>query len=128
MPIGAKHGDFITTTVGANTITGYVFKLPSVEGRDNLASIVAVYDNDEYNPAQLKKVFSFTLSELEKNDLVSMDTLTDILPQMYKGISKGQLKIKISSVVTLEFKFEGDEKKGSEADNIVSNVKNELWR
>ncbi|MBD3190302.1 MAG: hypothetical protein GF308_06645 [Candidatus Heimdallarchaeota archaeon] len=128
MPLGAKHGDFLTTTVGSNTITGYIFAVPSETGRDNLASLVAVYNNDNFNPNELKKVFAFTLNELAKHDLVNLKTLKNILPEMYKGISKGKLKIKISSIVTLDFSFEDEEEQSDETKEIVSGLRDELWR
>ena len=128
MPMGAKPGDFLTANIDANNFSGYVFQIPSKDGRDNLASLVAVYETENYNPNMIKKMFSFTLEELQKNQLVDIKTISKILPEMYNGIAKGHLKIKISSIVMLEFTFESEEKQKNKTQEIVSNVKNELWR
>ena len=134
MPFGAKHGDFITTNSGQLFLSGYVFKIPRENERDNLASIVAVYDSEKYNPPAIKKLFSITIEKLTENKLVNIETIEKILPEIYNGMSKGHLKIKISSIVTLEIDFiteEEEEEKESLTDpteEIVSDVQRELWK
>lgn len=126
MPFNARDGDFSTSTVGDNVISGYVFAVPSQEGRSNIASLVAVFDSLKFDPETIKKVFSFTITELKKNNLIEIDTLSKILPNLYKGLAKKQLKIKISSVVTLEFDFreEEEEEKAKELDKFSK----EIWK
>ncbi|MHA1818129.1 MAG: hypothetical protein ACTSVN_03205 [Candidatus Heimdallarchaeota archaeon] len=53
------------------------------------------------------------------------------MPEIYNGMSKGHLKIKISSIVTLEIDFITKEEKESPTnptEEIVSDVQRELWK
>jgi len=128
MPLGAKPGDFITTNTGQMFFSGYVFQVPREKERDNLASIVAVFSSESYNPTKNKKLFSVTIEKLRENKLVSIETIQKILPEMYNGISKGHLKIKISSIVTLEFDFATDNENSDPTEEIVTDIQRELWR
>jgi len=62
---------------------------------------------------------------------VNIKTIEKILPEIYNGMSKGHLKIKISSIVTLEIDFITKEEKESPTnptEEIVSDVQRELWK
>ena len=124
MPLGAKEGEFTTTQVDDYIYSGYVFTIPSEDSRANIASLAAIFDQNISNPGNLKKVFAYTIDELRKNKLVNITTLKSILPNLYKGINEGHLKIKISSVVTLEFDFEDNDDK---IDDKVKDIRNEMW-
>ncbi len=128
MPFGAKPGDFLTTSTGNNCFSGFVFRVPSNIGRDNLATIMAIFDSEDYNPNSVKKLFSTILEKLQENDLVKMETMVNLLPEMYRGMSKGYLKLKISSVVTLEFDFKSEDKERDQTERKVSDIRRELWR
>lgn len=105
MPLGAKEGDFITTTVGDSVIFGLVFSVPGEE-RDNIVSLTAVYNSMDFNQQMIKKVFSTTITELKKNNVASTDLFSKMLPKMFDGIVTGRLKLKISSVVTLDLEVD----------------------
>lgn len=113
MPLGANDGDFATNTTGTSVISSYVFSLPGEE-RTNIASLIAVFSSMNYQPQVIKKVFSFTVTELRKNNAIDKQVITDLLPKLYDGLVKGELRIKISSVVTLDLAITSelaDEKK-----------------
>lgn len=127
MPFSAKEGDFTTNTVENNVFSGYVFSIPEHEGRKNIACLVAVYRNMKYNAEAIKKIFSFTITELKRNDLIDLETLTKILPNLYKGIVDGHLKVNISSVVTLEFDFK--KKRHQDKDQEALNeLRDDIWK
>lgn len=127
MPLNAKEGDFSSATVGPAVLSGYVFSIPATEGRNNIASLVAVFESMKYNPESIRKIFSYIIIELKKNDLVTIDTLKALLPKLYTGISQGQLRIKISSVVTLDFTLEEDEEV-NEKKKSLDDFRNKMWK
>ncbi|NHJ84416.1 MAG: hypothetical protein FK734_03085 [Asgard group archaeon] len=126
MPLGAKDGEFTTTQVEDYVYSGYVFTIPDETSRANIASLAAIFDQNVSNPGEIKKIFAYTIDELRKNNLVNIETLTKILPSLYKGINEGHLKIKISSVVTLEFGFE-EENSDNEIEDKLKDIRNEMW-
>ena len=127
MPMSAKDGDFTSSTVGDTVFSGYIFSVPSTVGRDNIASLVAVFNNMKYNSEIIQKVFSFTIDELKKNNLADIGTITKILPNLYTGLADGQLRVKISSVVTLEFDIK--EKKEDDKDiEAIDGFGKDLWK
>ena len=111
IPFGSNDGDFVTRTVSNSVICGYVFSLPKIgDERSNIATLTAVYDSMEFEPQYIKKVFTLIVKELQKNAILSIELIQEILPKIYEGLVKGSFKIKVSSVVTLEFETEEDEK------------------
>lgn len=126
MPMGAKDGDFTTNTVGNAVISGYVFSIPSKKNRDNIGSLVAVFNSMDYQPKVINKVFSFTITELKKNNMVTDESITKILPNLYDGIVKGKLKIKISSVATLEMSV--DEESSQEKSDKFQSFGDDIWK
>ncbi|MBD3193039.1 MAG: hypothetical protein GF308_20550 [Candidatus Heimdallarchaeota archaeon] len=130
MPLGAKEGDFTSTVLKSDqAISGYVFALPSNTGRDNIASIVAVFNSTNYNANIIRKVFSVAIMELKNQDSVSLEILSTILPEIYKGLKKGRINIKISSVVTIEVNIsdEKEEEKVTEEQKAQA-LTDELWK
>lgn len=126
MPLGAKEGEFTTTQVEDYIFSGYVFTIPNENTRANIASLAAIFDQNISNPGNVKKIFAYTINELSKNNLVNIDTLTDILPSLFKGINEGYFKIKISSVVSLEFEIDEDESE-DKIDDKIKDIRNEMW-
>lgn len=127
MPFNAKNGDFASSTVDNAVFSGYIFSVPSQIGRDNIASLVAVYNDMKYDSEIIRKVFSFTISELKKYNVADIQTVEKILPNLFNGLADKELKIKISSIVTLEFDFKEKEEEDPDEDAINSFGK-EMWR
>ncbi|MFW9925020.1 MAG: hypothetical protein ACFFDW_17230 [Candidatus Thorarchaeota archaeon] len=126
MPLGAKEGDFTTNTVDNSVISGYIFSIPSETERDNIGSLVAVFNSMDYKPKVINQIFAFTITELKKHNLVSTDSISQILPSLYEGIVKGELKIKVSSVVTLEMSF-GEDNTDNKKDKFQS-FGDDIWK
>ncbi|MCF2143899.1 MAG: hypothetical protein K9W42_09380 [Candidatus Heimdallarchaeota archaeon] len=129
MPLSAKAGDFASSTVEGYQIECFIFSVPG-EKRQNIASLVAVYDNPNYDRDTVRKFFSFTVTELQRYNMGDTNTFSKILPNMLEGLKKGKVKIKISSVVTLEFNFDDDSKKKKKdrGEEFLESVKGDIWR
>ncbi|MFW9923331.1 MAG: hypothetical protein ACFFDW_08615 [Candidatus Thorarchaeota archaeon] len=127
MPMSAKEGDFTSSTADDTVFSGYIFSVPSQTGRDNIASLVAVYNDMKYDSEILRKVFNFTITELKKKNLADIDTVQKILPNLYSGLEEGQFKIKISSVVTLEFDIKGKDEKDKDQE-ALNGFGKDLWK
>jgi hypothetical protein len=125
MPMGSKDGDFTTSSAGPNYISGYIFAIPSEE-RTNIASLVAVFNDENYEHQVIKKVFTFTVDELRKNELMDKETLSNILNKLYDGLVKGKLSINIRSETTLNFEIKtgssDDEKEKDSLDEFGEDV------
>ncbi|NHJ05409.1 MAG: hypothetical protein EAX90_11330 [Candidatus Heimdallarchaeota archaeon] len=128
MPMSAKEGDYSSSTAQGCVFESYIFTVPG-EQRNNIASLIAVFDNSEYNRQSIRKFFSFTVEELQKNKLADTNTFEKILPNMFDGLSKGHVKIKISSVVTLDFDFAYKEKKEKDrGEEFLEAIKDDMWK
>ena len=128
MPMSAKDGDFSSSTAEGVVFESYIFTVPG-EDRNNIASLIAVFENSEYNRQSIRKFFSFTVAELQKHNYANTQTLETILPNMFDGLAKGHVKIKISSIVTLDFDFsyKGKDEKNRE-EEFVEKMTGDLWR
>jgi len=127
MPLSSKEGDFTSTTVGDCIFEGVIFAVPSEERR-NIASLIAIFDDTSYDRVTLRKFFSFTLRELEKNGLVDIETIMRILPNLFEGLAKKSVKIKISSVVTLEFNFDSEKDKEKDSnEKFLDSFGDDVW-
>ena len=125
IPIGSNPGDFATTTFNDLNLSSFIFRIPSEEQRDNLASLVAVFSSSDYDSKTIKQIFSWVVTELDKKDLLNTGTLENILPKLYKGFNKGQFKIEITSTSTISFDFKVDakDKNGKAIDDLAD----DLW-
>jgi len=128
MPMSAKAGDYTSSTAENIVFESYIFTVPG-EARNNIASLVAVFENTEYNRESIRKFFSFTVKELQKHNYADTKTFETILPNMYDGLAKGHVKIRISSVVTLDFDFSYKEKENKKREEeFVDAMKDDLWK
>ncbi len=126
MPMGANHGDFTSSTAENVNFSSYAFKLPNTEGRDNIATLVAVFSSDGYNADLIKRVFSVTIYELETKQLLNGEVLKKIMPNLYKGFKKGKAVIEVSSTATIRFNFEEKENEDKNGDALDS-LAGDLW-
>jgi hypothetical protein len=128
MPMSAKEGDFSSSTAEGCVFESYIFTVPG-EDRNNIASLVAVYDNSNYNRNDIRKFFTFTVTELQKHKLGDTNTFEKILPKMYDGLAKGRVKIKISSIVTLDFDFSyKNQKQKDRGEEFLESLKDDMWK
>ncbi len=125
IPIGSNPGDFAQTTFNDLNLTSYIFRIPSASDRDNLASLVAIFSSADYDSKTIKQVFSWVVTELENKALLNTQTLQNILPKLFKGFSKGQFKIEITSTSTISFNFKKDEKDRN--GNAIDSLADDLW-
>jgi len=126
MPMGAKPGEFSSAVVGDLYYSSYIFSLPRKDSRDNIAAIIAVFNNMKYNIEGIRKVFSFIIKELESSKLLKTEIVEEIMPNLYKGFESGHIKIKISSIATIDIDFV--DKKESEEKDVTNDLEDDLWR
>lgn len=127
MPMGSNDGDFTTSTAGTNHLAGYIFALPGEE-RMNVASLVAVFNNDNYEQQVIKKVFSFTVEELRKNDMMDKETVSKILNKIYDGLVQGKLSIKIHSETTLNLEITASNSSKQEEEDSFDEFGDDVWK
>jgi len=128
MPMAAKPGDFTSTTIKDVAFSSLIFEIPSTTERNNIGSIVAIFNSAEYNIGGVKKVFSIVVNELQDKRLLQMDTLTGILPELYNGFQKGQFSVEISSIAKIEFKFTDEtQDEGGSVTKRAKDVSNDIW-
>ncbi|MHA1126234.1 MAG: hypothetical protein ACTSQX_11470 [Candidatus Heimdallarchaeota archaeon] len=129
MPLSAVPGDFTTSSLNNLTFSSYIFEVPSEVERNNIASIVAVFNSMSYNQQELKKVFSVIVQELKSKDILKMDIIKSILPNLHTGIQKGHFTIEISSSSRIKFDFRtADSKDESSTSQRTENVSDDIWR
>ena len=126
MPMGAKPGEFYSATVGDLYYSSYVFSLPREGTRDNIAAIIAVFNNMKYNIEGIRKVFSFIINELNSNKLLKTEIVEEIIPNLYKGFDSGHIKIKISSIATIDIDFANKDE--PEEKDRTNDLEDDLWR
>ncbi|MEA2071731.1 MAG: hypothetical protein U9O98_10640 [Asgard group archaeon] len=128
MPMGAKPGDFTSNVISAKkAFSGYIFKIPSPSGRDNIASLVAVYKDINYDIKTIRKVFSIIINELKKTRLVNIKTVSQMLPNLYSGLTNGHILIRINSIKTIEIEIQDKSENKDSTETIVKNFSEEIW-
>ncbi len=125
MPMGAKPGEFSTAAISDLFYSSYIFSVPQEGTRDNIAAIVAVYNHMKYNIDGIRKIFSFIVKELDSKKLLKTDIVEEIMPNLYKGFDSGHIKIKISSVATIDIDF-AEEK--PEEEDCTNGLEDDLWK
>ena len=127
MPLGGKAGDFLSAAVGDVFFSSYIFSIPQGDNeRDNIASIVAIYSNMDYNIAGTQKVFEVVLKKIKETTLLKMDFLQEVLPSIYKGFVKGKFTVNIKSMSTISIDF--DSKEEDESKNESDSFADDMWR
>ncbi|MBD3190188.1 MAG: hypothetical protein GF308_06075 [Candidatus Heimdallarchaeota archaeon] len=128
MPLSAKDGDYASSTAGGCVFESYIFSIPG-KRRRNIASLVVIFDKENYDRKTIRRFCSFTITELKKNNLADAETISEILPNLYNGLSERRMKIKISSVVTLSFDFDEKEQKDKKPEEkFVDSLKEDFWK
>ena len=126
MPLGAKDGDFISTTIAGNyVISSLVFSSPSNQFRDNITSIVAVFLSMDYNPVVLKEIFSIIVNRIRELELDLMETLALNLEKIYKGFNKSVIKLSANSKEIIEINLDKILKENKE--KAVKSFKDDIW-
>lgn len=126
MPMGAKAGKFTSVAIGDLFYSSYIFKLPQEGASDNIAAIVVIFNSMKYNIEGIRKVFSFIIKELDSKSLLKIDIVEEIIPNLYKGMKSGHVKIKISSIATIDIDFVEDDSPVEK--DYTNDLEDDLWR
>jgi hypothetical protein len=49
------------------------------------------------------------------------------MPNLFKGLCQERMKVKISSVISLEFDFTQDDNRKDSADEFLDSLKSDMW-
>jgi hypothetical protein len=129
MPLSAKPGDFASTSVKDLAFSSYVFEIPSAgPERQNIGSLIAVYQSMSYNAHAVKNAFTVVIDQLQTKNFLEIKVLEKILPNLYQGFTKGEFIIEISSVAKIAFKFPSDDEDEDSLSSRVDNVSNDIWK
>jgi len=60
------------------------------------------------------------------NHLLKLELMEELLPNLYTGFSKGNIRIKISSVATISIDF--DTKEEEEPVDETNDLEDDLWK
>ena len=119
MPLGAKEGDFTTVTLSDKKIfSGLIFTVPHLLTRDNIASIIAVFESMSYNAEILQENFTLLVRSLKESNVISSDKVTDLLPELFEGIKLGKFDMNIKRGKNVAFDFSNLEAKFVKKDKI----------
>ena len=119
MPLGAKEGDFTTNTLSDNKIfSGLIFTVPHLLTRDNIASLIAVFDSMSYNAEILQENFTLLINSLKEFNVISSDKVSDLLPELYEGIIAGKFNLNIKRGKNIIFDFTNLEAKFVKKDKL----------
>ncbi|MHA1532138.1 MAG: hypothetical protein ACTSR6_09100 [Candidatus Heimdallarchaeota archaeon] len=125
MPMGAKDGEFVSSSVGDLFYSSYIFSLPREGSRDNICAIIAVFNDMKYNIEGIRRVFSLLIKELKTKTLLKLELMEELLPNLYTGFSKGNIRIKISSIATISIDFDTKEEEPVDETN---ELEDDLWK
>ena len=124
MPMGAKPGEFSTASIGEYYYSSYVFNISQEGERDNIGALIAVFSSMNYNIEGIKKIFSLIIKELSAKSLLKLEIIEEILPNLYKGFENDHIKIKVSSVATIELDFRSEV---PEPKDKTNGLEEDLW-
>ena len=126
MPFSAKDGDFTTTTLSNKEVfSAYIFTYPRSLERDNVAAVVATFSSMNYYPESYQKMFKKLVEEIRKLNVPLMNTLANILPDLYNSIEKSKIKLKVDPKSHIEIDFDNSSKK--EIKDVAESFKEDIW-
>ena len=121
----SKDGDFLFSAVGSKIIASYAFHVP-YESETIKACFVFVFKSLDFNPQKISDYFSETIEKLKQNNMLDMELIANILPKLYSGFKRGDIKIKVKSQVSIQIKSEKKKKRKPRKD-IIETIGDDLW-
>jgi hypothetical protein len=103
LPYGVKLGDFREKKIKKYRIITYIFRISSINNRDNLASISIILDKT-LNSELYKMVLKEIIDLLDKNNILNERILENNLKEIYEGINtEKDIQIENISINLSEF-------------------------
>ena len=121
----SKDGDFLFSAVGSKILASYIFHVP-YQSDIIQACFTFVYKSMDFNPQEINDYFTETVEKLKQNDMLDLETIANILPKLYSGIKKKDIKIKVKSQVSIQIKSERKKKRKPRKD-IIESIGDDLW-
>ncbi|MBN1330005.1 MAG: hypothetical protein JXA54_11080 [Candidatus Heimdallarchaeota archaeon] len=106
MPMGAKEGDFTTVSISDGKVfSGYIFSVPFQIGRDNIVSLIAIFDNLNYHVEVIEKNFKLIVNTLKDQNIISLELISELLPQINECFIKTKGFVKINNDLKIPVNF-----------------------
>ena len=119
MPLGAKEGDFTTVTLSDKKIfSGFIFTVPHLLTRDNIASLIVVFESMNYNTGIIQERFTELINSLKKHNVISVEKVNELLPDLFEGIITGKCRLSIKRGLDIDLDFTDLEAKFAKKDKI----------
>jgi len=106
MPMGAKEGDFTTVTISDGKVfSGFIFSIPYEIGRDNIVSLIAIFDGFNYRVVTIENNFRKIITSLKEHNLATLEIIGELLPQIYDCFIKTKGVLKLNNGFTIPINF-----------------------
>ncbi len=126
MPLGAKENDFITVTLADKKVfSALIFTVPLQLGRDNIVSLIAVFESINYNAEIIQKNFVKIISNIKEIFDISIEVVSKLLHDIFEGIKREKFKLNLPSNITIDLDFSGLELKSKK--DKVKNLTSDVW-
>ncbi|MHA1838130.1 MAG: hypothetical protein ACTSVH_09205 [Candidatus Heimdallarchaeota archaeon] len=122
----SKDNDFLFSAVGSKIITSYTFHVP-YESDIIKACFVFVFKSLDFNPQKINDYFAETIEKLKQNNMLDLEIIAQILPKLYSGFKKGDIKIKVKSSVSIQINTGKKKKKRKLRKDIIETIGDDLW-
>ena len=96
LPIGSKSGDFVMTKYKDNSLLAYIFRVKTMELRDDLMSISILIDK-KLEPEFYQPILKIIVSSLDEEGLLNEEILKRYQQNIYEAINK-EMDLKIESI------------------------------
>jgi hypothetical protein len=119
MPLGAKGEDFTTVTLSDKKVfSGLIFRVPHLMTRDNIASLIAVFDSMNYNAGILQERFTELVESLKEHNVISVEKVNNLLEELFEGILAGKCELTIKRGKSIKLDFTEIEAKFAKKDKL----------
>ena len=109
LPQGANPDEFYEDTLGSNKILVYTFEIPNEEGRNDLASIGLVLD-DNIIIKNLEPIIKNLIDWLKSNNLLTYEIIQENLPKIIDGINNKSIIVINNTVFNVNCDVELEER------------------
>lgn len=96
LPIGSKSGDVVMTKYKDNSLLSYIFRVKTMELRDDLMSISILIDK-KLEPEFYQPILNIIISSLDEEGLLNEEILKRYQQNIYEAINK-EIDLKIESI------------------------------
>ena len=109
LPLGATPDEFYESNIGSYKILVYIFEIPNVEGRNDLASIGFILDKNVI-AENLRPIITQMIKWLKSENLLTYEIIQENLPKIIEGINNKSIIVIKNSVFNVSCNVELEER------------------